>query len=176
MYKIISFFLVLLLILLTCSFTSFAQEDVHIGTAPADLRRAYQGGLFDYSDPETINITVQVWGYVKYPGQYIIPGYSSINNLLSLAGGPTENANIDDMRLFRINKDSSQSLIKFDYDDLLWNDELSQKVKIPDLLAGDVLLVPGEPRFFFKDYFSLVTTILGTAVSIAVLLVTIYRN
>ena len=132
--------------------------------------------MFDYSDPETVNITVFIWGYVRYPGQYIISGYSTVNNLLSLAGGPTENANLDDLRLFRINKDSSQSLIKFNYNDLLWNDELSKKVKAPDLLAGDVLLVPGEPRFFFKDYFSLITSVVGTLVSITILFVTIYKK
>ena len=162
MNKIILFFL----ILLTCSFITKAQEDVRIGQTPLDLRRGYQqGGMFDYSDPETVNITVQVWGYVKYPGQYTIPGYSDVNNLLSLAGGPTEDANIDDLRLF-----------KFNYNDLLWNDELSKKVRIPDLHAGDVLLVPGEPRFFFKDYFSLITSLVGTLVSVATLLVIIYKK
>ena len=166
----------LLFIVTFYSFITLAQEDIHIGTTPLDLRRTYQGGLFDYSDPETVNITVQVWGFVKYPGQYIIPGYSSVNNLIALAGGPSDDANLDDLRIFRINKDSSQAMIKFDYDDLLWNDELSDKIKIPVLLAGDILLVPGEPRFYFKDYFSLITSVIGTLVSITILFVTIFKD
>ena len=176
MNKIILFFFILFVILFTCSFTSHAQEDIRIGTTPLDLRRTYQGGLFDYSDPETVNITVQIWGFVKYPGQYIIPGYSSVNNLIALAGGPSDDANLDDLRIFRINKDSTQTMIKFDYDDLLWNDELSDKIKIPVLLAGDILLVPGEPRFYFKDYFSLITSVIGTLVSITILFVTIFKD
>jgi polysaccharide biosynthesis/export protein len=172
MYKILSLFMFLFI----CSTFSFAQEDIQIGQMPLDFRRPTQGGFFDYSDPETVNITVQVWGFVKYPGQYIIPGYSSVNNLISLAGGPTDDAELEDLRLFRVNKDSSQSMIKFNYNDLLWEDELSGHINIPELLAGDILLVPGEPRFYFKDYFSLVTSVVGTLVSIAILFVTIYNK
>lgn len=163
-----------LLIFFSFSIFTYAQDDIRIGTSARDYYRG-QGGLYDYSDPETINITVFVWGFVKYPGQYIIPVYSNVNNLLSLAGGPTDDANLDDLRIFRINKDSSQTMIKFNYNDLLWEDDLSGEIKIPEITAGDILLVPGEPRFYFKDYFSLVTSVIGTLVSIAVLFITIYK-
>lgn len=171
MNKPVMFLLILLLMLFTCDFISFAQEDIQIGSSLKNQQS--QGGLYDYSDPETVNITVLVWGFVKYPGQYIIPAYSNINNLIALAGGPTDDANLEDLRLFRINKDSSQTMIKFDYDDLLWNDDLTKQVKIPNIQAGDILLVPGEPRFYFKDYFSLALSIVGTIVAIITLSVTL---
>ena len=114
-----------------------------------------------------------VWGYVEFPGHYIIPSTSSVNDVLALAGGPTPDANIEDLRLFRINADSSQSMIKFDYNDLLWNDKLTAEISIPYLKAGDILLVPGEPRWFLKDYLYLSLALLSTLSSIAVLLITI---
>jgi len=57
------------------------------------------GAVYDYSDPDGINIKVMIWGYVKYPGQYIIPSVSSVNGLLSLAGGPIQDDNVDDLKI-----------------------------------------------------------------------------
>jgi len=170
MNKIITF----LIILFAFNIISFAQEDIQIGKS-LRTNEWYRGGLYDYSDPDGINIKVLVWGYVHYPGQYIIPSISSVNDLLALAGGPVQNANLDQLRLFRINADSSQSMIQFDYNDLLWNSNLRRPVKIPNLKAGDILLVPGSERYFFLDYFRLALTIVSTLSSVAVLLITIFN-
>jgi hypothetical protein len=153
----------------------FAQEDIQIGKSLKENTR-YNGGLYDYSNPEGINIKVMVWGYVQFPGQYIIPSASGVNELLSLAGGPTQDANIDDLKLFTINPDSSQTIVKFNYSDLLWdNSDLSKPIKIPGLRAGDILLVPGSPKWYLKDYLGLVLSIVATVASIATLLVYIYK-
>ena len=170
MNKLVAF----LIILFSFSFISFAQEDIQIGSSLRESNR-YNGGLYDYSDPNAINLKVLVWGYVEFPGQYIVPSTSSVNDILALAGGPTQDANIDDLRIFRLNPDSSQSMIKFDYNDLLWNDYLEKPINIPSLKAGDILLVPGSPRYFFKDYFTLTLSIVSTLSSIAVLLITIFK-
>jgi len=164
------FFLTILLYPLSLS----AQEDIQIGSLK-NFRQQAQGGYFDYSNPDAINIKIMVWGFVRYPGQYIIPSYSSVNDLLALAGGPTENANLDDLRLFRINKDSSQTMIKFDYNDLLWGEDLTKQLKIPNIQAGDIIIVPGEPRFYFKDYFSIALSAVSTLVSVATLLLVIFK-
>ena len=166
MYKTITFFIVLLV----CSSISFAQEDIQIGASMQTFDR-FRGGHYDYSLPDAINIKVLVWGYVFYPGHYIIPSTSGVNDLLALAGGPTQDANIDDLRLFRVNSDSSQSLIKFDYNDLLWNDKLEKPVNIPDLQAGDILLVPGETRFYFWDYFNFTLSIITTLAVVAAVII-----
>jgi polysaccharide export outer membrane protein len=168
MYKTITFFIVLF----ACSSISFAQEDIQIGKSLETFDR-YRGGQYDYSDPGAINIKVLVWGYVPFPGHYIIPSTSSVNDLLALAGGPTQDANIDDLRLFRVNADASQSMIKFDYNDLLWNDNLEKRIKIPDLQPGDILLVPGETRYFFWDYFNFTLTIITTLAVVAALVISV---
>jgi hypothetical protein len=167
---------IILIIFLLSSAPLFPQDDdIRIGTNLGNIRQQTQGALFDYSDPESINIKVLVWGFVKYPGQYIIPSYSSVNDLLSLAGGPLEAARIEDLRILRVDKDSVQTLIKFDYNDLLWNDDLTAQLNVPNIQAGDILLVPGEPRYYFKDYFSLTLSVVSTLVSIATLIFTLTR-
>ena len=168
MYKTITFFIVLF----AFSSISFAQDDIRIGKSLRTFDR-YRGGEYDYSDSDAINIKVLVWGFVPFPGYYLIPSTHSVNDLLSLAGGPTEDANIDDLRLFRVNADASQSMIKFDYNDLLWNDNLEKRVKIPDLQAGDILLVPGETRFYFWDYFNFTLSIITTLAVVATLIIAV---
>ena len=160
---------ILLFVVLTNNI--FAQEDIQIGKSLKG-NTSYNGGFYDYSNPEGINIKVMVWGYVKFPGQYIIPSASGVNDLLSLAGGPTQEANIDDLKLFRINPDSSQTIVKFNYSDLLWNNsDLSIPLKIPGLHAGDILLVPGAPKWYLRDYLGLALSVVSTVASIATLLV-----
>jgi hypothetical protein len=153
---------------------AYSQEDLQIGRTGNKLE-SLKGAQYDYSDPSAINIKVKVWGYVQFPGHYTIPSGSSINDLLSLAGGPTADADLKDLRIFRINPDSSQQMIKFDYNDLLWENNLSKPVKIPGLMAGDMILVPGAPRFFLRDYLSLTLSVVTTLASVAVLILTINK-
>ncbi len=153
----------------------FAQNDLQIGRGLNELRQQSQGAYFDYSDPGGLNIKVAVWGYVKYPGKYIVPSYTTVEDLLSYAGGPTNDSFLDDLRLYRTNADSTQILVKFSYNDLLWNEKLSNNTKTPDLLAGDILLVPGEPKLYFRDYVSLTLSIISTLISLSILIINITK-
>jgi protein involved in polysaccharide export with SLBB domain len=153
------------------SVNTFAQEDIQFGKKLGQIQQQYRGALYDYSDPAGINMKVLVYGYVEFPGEYVVPASTSVNELLGLAGGPTQNADIEDLRIFRINQDSTQSLIRFNYNDLLWNDEgLTKPLKIPNIKAGDILLVPGSPRYFFKDYLQIGLSVLSAAISLAILI------
>jgi hypothetical protein len=149
----------------------FSQEDVQIGSMKYQPRQ--QTGFFDYSDPSGINIKVQIWGYVQYPGYYIISSNSSINDLLSLAGGPEEEALLEDIRILRTNLDSSTTLYKYDYNDLLWGEKLQETISFPKLFAGDMVIVPGEPRYFLRQDISFYLSISTALTSIAVLLISI---
>ena len=153
----------------------FAQNDVQIGRGLNELRQQSQGAFYDYSDPSTLNIKVAVWGFVRFPGKYIVPSYSSVEDLLSFAGGPTNDAHLDNLRLYRTDEDSTQSLVKFNYNDLFWNEKLETISEIPDLLAGDILLVPGEPRLYFRDYVTLTLSIVSTLISLSILIINIVK-
>ncbi|MGE5364083.1 MAG: SLBB domain-containing protein [Bacteroidota bacterium] len=150
--------------------------DVKIGADPSNYRNA-QGAFYDYSDPEAVNIKVSVWGFVKFPGRYLVPSYINVRDLLSYAGGPTDEAHMDDLRLYRILPDSTQTMLKFNYNDLLWEKDLkSKKLDIPNLTVGDILLVPGEPRLYFRDYFTMTLSVISTLISLAILIINIVQN
>lgn len=113
-----------------------------------------------------------VWGYVKYPGRYVIPIRSDIISLLSYAGGINDNAYLDKLRIYRIDKDSTQRMIKFNYDDLWWNDKLSKNLNLSKMQASDVLIVPGRNRLYWENYLTLILSSLGFLISIATLIIT----
>ncbi|HMN15997.1 MAG: hypothetical protein HND40_05155 [Ignavibacteriota bacterium] len=159
----------LLFIFFSFSMLLKAQDDVQIGSNLNNYRQT-QGALFDYSDPSGINIKVQLWGYVKFPGYYIIPSYSNINDLISFAGGPLEDALMEDVRIFR-KTDEKSELLKFNFNDLLWEDTLLTEISFPKLTAGDVVIVPGEPRYFLRQdvsFYLSITTALASIVAIII--------
>ncbi|MFO7446278.1 MAG: SLBB domain-containing protein [Ignavibacteriaceae bacterium] len=164
-----------LLLFLFFNIAVYSQtEDVQVG---ASLLQRYQsqGAYYDYADPEGLNIKVSVWGYVRYPGRYIIPANSNVNDLLSYAGGPSNDTQLENMSLIRTNKDSSQSLIELKYTDFLFDERMRVINKPPQLEAGDVLIAPGEPRLYFKDYLSITLSVVSTLISLSILILNIAK-
>ncbi len=148
-----------------------AQNDIQIGSDNSN--RATNGGFFDYSDPSGINIKVQIWGYVRYAGYYIVPAGTNINELISLAGGPTEDALLDDIRLIKIESGSKTIMLKYNYNDFLWEDEINTSIKYKTLDAGDIISVPGKPRYFVRQDIAFYLGILTALASTAALIVSI---
>jgi hypothetical protein len=167
----------LFLIVIIFASSQYAQnQDYELGTSLFDKYRG-QTGLFDFSDPESVNMKVNVWGYVRYPGRYIVPIYTSAIELLSYAGGPTEAADLESLRIFKQNEDGTQSLVKFSYQDIMWEDELASTRRFtPQLEGGDVLVVPGEPKLFFRDWLSVSFSIISTLVTVTLLVLNITGN
>ena len=154
---------------------TYAQTDnLQIGSG-LNLRQANQGALYDYSDPEAINIKVNVWGFVKFPGKYIVPEKTTVNDLISYAGGPLENADLEKLRIYRPEKDSAHMITEFNYNDLLWEKQVKKITLPPQLNPGDYLLVPGFDRMYFREYLTLGLSIVSTLVSIAILIINVTK-
>ncbi len=167
-------FLLSIFLLVTAS-QFFAQENDYQLGVNTNQRFNNQGAFYDYSDPNGLNIKVSVWGYVKFPGRYIIPYKSNINDLISFAGGISDDSNIDDIRLYRVESDSTQKMYKFNYNDLWWGESLQNQLDLNRIQAGDVLIIPGRPRLYIENYISLALGVVTTLVSIATLIITINK-
>ena len=184
----------LLFFLLVFSTTFIIKaQDVKVGR---DATQRQAGGAFyDYSDPDRINITVSVLGYVTHPGKYLVPEGTTVLDLLAYSGGPTTDALLEQIALFRFAnsdtsafpppknaKDSSlisktgNRVLELNYNSLLWEDNIRPVDTIPVLQPGDILLLKGEPRFFFRDYFSIALQVLSAAISLTILILNITRN
>lgn len=162
-------------ILLTCNVNA-QVKDYELGTSNTGLLNR-QGGLYDYSDPLTINIKVAVWGFVRYPGRYVVPEATTLTDLISFAGGPSDDSHLDDLRLYRVDEDKNQTMFKFTYNDIMWEEGLKGIKKVlPELQAGDILVIPGSPRLYFKDWFSITLSVISTLISLAILILNFTRN
>jgi hypothetical protein len=155
--------------------TSLQAQDITLGTGSTDTR--FGGGFFNYSDPQTLNIKVSVWGYVRYPGRYQIPIYTTPAELLSYAGGPLEGAELDDLRIYRLREDGSEEIIRLNYNDIIYENKLKTGGRgTLQVKASDILLVPGGPKYYFKDWLSITLSIFSALVSLTILIININRN
>ena len=148
-----------------------AQDDIQIGSP--NTARTTTGALYDYSNPSAVNIKVQLWGYVKFPGYYIVPAGTSLNELISLGGGPAEDATLNDIRVVKIREGSKTTMVKYDYNDLVWEENIDTQINYVKLDAGDVVVVPGKPRYFVREDITFYTSLLTSIASITALVVSI---
>ena len=162
-------FFVLLILIAFPIIVSAQINDIQMGSGLNKIGFT-QGGFFDCSDPSSVNIKVSVWGFVKFPGKYIIPIYSKINDLLSYAGGPTDEARLEEMRMVRFDSSTSRQIIyNLNYTDFLMDSNIKVDNSDQTLKAGDVLLVSGSPRFYLRDYIGTILSIVSVLISIIIL-------
>ena len=152
-----------LVILFSFSFCKAQEKNTQLGSSNFNTKNA----MFDYSDPEAVNIKVSVWGAVKYPGKYLIPNYTSVLDLISYAGGPDGNAAMDELKLYRIDKNGKEKLIDFNYNDIVYGDKLEVKNRIvPKLEPGDFLIIPSRNTTSFREYLNIGLQIISVVVSV----------
>ena len=59
----------------------------------------------------------------------------------------------------------------------MWEDELTSSRRFtPQLEGGDVLVVPGEPKLFFRDWLSVSFSLISTLVTVTLLILNITGN
>jgi polysaccharide export outer membrane protein len=168
------YFLHLIYLVIIFSNSLFPQ-DIRIGS-PLDNRYNPQGGFYDYSDPRYVNIMVNIWGYVRFPGKYYVPENSRVLDLLSYAGGPTPDAFLNDIRIYRSSTQEESMIKKLNFDDIMNKENPDVKnLDIPLLTPGDIILVPGEPKLYFRDYVSIYTSITSVLISLTILILNIVK-
>jgi len=132
--------LILAIALLSCSFP-VAQE------TPSFKKEEF------YMDAgQRLLIEVHVWGEVNNPGMYRVPDGSTVLELISRAGGPTQYAALSRVRLSSKAGDK-RSNQKINIDKYL---NSTKDVDIPSLKPGDTVMIPRNARFFWKDAISFV--------------------
>ncbi len=82
---------------------------------------------------------IYVIGQVNKPGEYIVNRYVDVMQVLSMAGGMTPFADVNDIIILRREQNGKQQAIEFEYGELEDGDELEQNIVMQ---AGDVVVVP----------------------------------
>ncbi|MCE1165766.1 MAG: SLBB domain-containing protein [Bacteroidetes bacterium] len=174
----INFTLVILLSLVFM--TSYAQDDkIKVG---AYERQNMIGGYFNFGDPNKVNIEVNVWGYVKNSGKYLVPRGTTLLDLITYAGGPATDADLDKIRVYRPKNDSlgitKDKIFYFDYNDLIWEEKVKDKdYRVnPEIEPGDMVILPGSPRYFFRENLTFIMSISSFLLSAAILIVSVTKK
>ncbi len=98
---------------------------------------------YDLSFGAGLTIPVNLWGYVRVPGRYLVPSSTTLVQLISFGGGPTEYARLTDVRIIRDVRVDTTIVERV----LVYNLELYQRTGDPSqnplLYPGDTVIVPG---------------------------------
>jgi protein involved in polysaccharide export with SLBB domain len=109
-------------------------------------------------------IRISVVGEVENPGFYVVPAEALVTDVMMIAGGPTRDAKLDDLRIERGTA-------------TVWEGSLLQEAVIQgrtldhlNVQAGDQVLVPREVQRTGWDRFQMIAASAGAIASVAFLL------
>lgn len=117
-----------------------------IGKSIAEVRQEFSERLGRYIAEPIVTVTVSevlgnkiyVLGQVKKPGQYVVNPMVDVMQALSMAGGTTPFASLNDIIILR-RRGSQQVAIRFRYEDVSSGRNLELNVILE---SGDVVVVP----------------------------------
>ncbi len=117
------------------------------GLTPEDVRHELEARLGKFIPDVTVSVAVQqingnqvfVVGRVNKPGVFKFDRPVDVMQVLSLAGGATEFAGVDAIRILRRSPDGRQHTFDFAYSDVARGRHLEQNIV---LKSGDTVVVP----------------------------------
>jgi hypothetical protein len=130
--------------------------------------------VYYYGQGQGVQIDVNLWGEVKQTGKMIVPYTTDIISLISLAGGPTPNAKLDEVRIIRYSMQDTtavEKIIRINVEKFV---ETGEQSYFPILLRGDTVIVPGGALSALQSFVAVLQII--TAVLQAVFLYVIINQ
>jgi polysaccharide export outer membrane protein len=129
----------------TFSFPLVGQVDAH-GKSVQELQNLVAERLKKYIADPVVTVSVQevkgnkvyVIGQVAKPGDFVVNPSVNVMQALSMAGGATPFASLNNIIILRRTA-SGQTALPFHYSDVAHGKELQQNV---ELQAGDIVIVP----------------------------------
>ncbi|MBI4548198.1 MAG: SLBB domain-containing protein [Ignavibacteriae bacterium] len=154
---------------LSVPFSLYAQ-DLPSGLAPT-FPSPSAASYYYIAKPGELTFQVNVWGYVKNPGRYEVPSSTDLIQLISYAGGPSENAKLSEVKITRVvGKDSiptrSEIVVNLDHLSSIDGESLG-------LLPGDTIFIDRTSWSTFRDTFTFVTTLGIVATAIAQIIIAV---
>jgi polysaccharide biosynthesis/export protein len=127
------------------SFPLVGQVDAR-GKTVSQLQQVISERLAKYISDPVVTVSVReikgnkvyVIGQVNRPGEFIVNPRVDVMQALSMAGGTTAFASLDDIRILR-REGAQQESLEFDYNAVARGKALEQNI---ELKAGDIVVVP----------------------------------
>jgi len=161
-YLLCSVVVVLALLLSTQGFSQIDQSSLLSATSVGTTTSNYY-----FARSNELTIMVNVMGFVQRPGRYEISNTIDLINLLSLAGGPTPDGSLSDVKITRLVNTGSR------YERKQFRLDLGELPKVSSaelvLQPGDIIEVERTGWSNFRDTFTLAVSVVAltsTVVSI----------
>jgi hypothetical protein len=124
---------------------AYAQDGTTFQIPPSTSAYTYSGTM---GETEQLRIYTYIWGRVQKPGLYIVPDDTDLLALLSLAGGPTEDAKLSKIRIVRTGTGGNDNEVMWiNLEKYLDSGDMS---KIPVLMPGDTVIVSGTTYYAIR--------------------------
>ena len=140
MKRTLSYILLLLVTLMTAAYGQDIQKPIK--SSRAGEKRTASRYIFT-PGADALMITVKVWGEVRQPGVYEVPIGVDLIELLSSAGGPTNNAKLSNVKIISSHLEEGETqVLTVDVKEFLntGNSDL-----IPIIQPDDTIVVPVKP-------------------------------
>jgi polysaccharide biosynthesis/export protein len=153
--KRICYFLVVFIV-----FTVFSDS---LAQVPLNFRN--RGAQYTIGNEDELLIKVNIWGFVRMPGQYLVPSDTDLISLISYAGGPIEGAETKKVKVVRTteftpdgkNRNTDQKIYFYNIKEFLDSGDINLN---PQLMSNDTIVLKGSTSHFITKIFGYVTLIL----------------
>lgn len=152
---------------MTLSQAGYAQSPTDNFQIRREDPNVKQGGVYyTYNKKNEVLFKANIWGSVQYPGVHFLPLGTRFLDGLSIAGGPLDSANVDEITISsRVANTSETKLRTINIRTALGNQELN-----PILQPDDIIFVKENRAIQKTQIWLAFGTFLLTAASFAVLL------
>ncbi len=139
------------LVVTALSFAQSRNSDLSSATANAQA-----GSYFYVARPNEMTMQINIWGFVHHPGRYEVNTTTDLVQLLSYAGGPTNDADMEDVRVSRLVRRGNVVSAKEVRVNLREMDKMDEgKLQ---LQPGDTIFLDHTSWLTIRDVVSVVTT------------------
>ena len=136
--------------------TSPALGQVSPGAFNQEILRPSSASYYFIAKPNELSMQVNIWGFVRNPGRYEVPTSTDLVKLVSYAGGPIEDAILDNVKVTRSVAGASVGQTDEYYVDL---------EDLASVDPADLVLYPDDTVFIdhsgwtnIRDVFTVLTT------------------
>jgi hypothetical protein len=139
------------------------------GTSSSGGRASGSGSVYDYSEETGLKITVNIWGFVAAPGQYTVPSETTLIQLISMAGGPTDRARLSDISILHdltIDSTIAEPVNIFNLEEYQRTGDTSLN---PILIQHDTIIVHGDALNVFREILAVfrdISLVVGTVLGL----------
>jgi hypothetical protein len=67
-------------------------------------------------------------------------------------------------------------MINLDFNDMVYEDKLDRNKLNPTLKGGDILVLPGSPKYYFREWLQITLSIFSAIISLTILIININKN